>query len=186
MEVVRPRTGCEDAVTTHATASQEPWMDIHDNARTTPRSRMLMIERLEAGWTVSAVAAALASTAGRCANGGTGLRRKGRPDWLTGRRGRIPVLPGLMVRPRPRSSGCAASGCPDRRSRAASADSSEGMAWYRWTRPTVPLSTVGLAGAGASASRIKRTLSLHVAAEADGPEQLSVHGHSARSSDARG
>jgi transposase InsO family protein len=33
-------------------------MDIHDNARTTPRSRMLMIERLEAGWTVAAVAAA--------------------------------------------------------------------------------------------------------------------------------
>lgn len=33
-------------------------MDIHDNARTTPRSRMLMIERLDAGWTVAAVAAA--------------------------------------------------------------------------------------------------------------------------------
>jgi transposase InsO family protein len=33
-------------------------MDIHDNARTTPRSRMVMIERLEAGWTVTAVAAA--------------------------------------------------------------------------------------------------------------------------------
>jgi transposase InsO family protein len=35
-------------------------MDIHENARTTPRSRMLMIERLEAGWTVAAVAAAIA------------------------------------------------------------------------------------------------------------------------------
>jgi transposase-like protein len=33
-------------------------MDIHENARTTPRSRMLMIERLEAGWKVNAVAAA--------------------------------------------------------------------------------------------------------------------------------
>lgn len=31
-------------------------MDIHENARTTPRSRMLMIERLEAGWTVASVA----------------------------------------------------------------------------------------------------------------------------------
>ncbi len=31
-------------------------MDMHDNARTTPRSRMVMVERLEAGWTVSAVA----------------------------------------------------------------------------------------------------------------------------------
>jgi transposase InsO family protein len=33
-------------------------MDVHENARTTPRSRMLMIERLEAGWKVNAVAAA--------------------------------------------------------------------------------------------------------------------------------
>ena len=33
-------------------------MDIHENARTTPRSRMLMVERLEAGWTAAAVAAA--------------------------------------------------------------------------------------------------------------------------------
>jgi transposase InsO family protein len=33
-------------------------MDIHENARTTPHSRMLMIERLEAGWTVAAVASA--------------------------------------------------------------------------------------------------------------------------------
>lgn len=35
-------------------------MDLHENARTTPRSRILMIERLEAGWTVAAVAAAIA------------------------------------------------------------------------------------------------------------------------------
>jgi transposase InsO family protein len=34
-------------------------MDIHENARTTPRSRMLMIERLEAGWTIAATASAL-------------------------------------------------------------------------------------------------------------------------------
>jgi transposase-like protein len=33
-------------------------MDIRENARTTPRSRMLMVERLEAGWTVAGVAAA--------------------------------------------------------------------------------------------------------------------------------
>jgi transposase-like protein len=33
-------------------------MDIHENARTTPRSRMLMIERLESGLRVNAVAAA--------------------------------------------------------------------------------------------------------------------------------
>ncbi len=33
-------------------------MDVHQNARTTPHSRMLMIERLQAGWSVPAVAAA--------------------------------------------------------------------------------------------------------------------------------
>src|SRR5262245_57305988 len=33
-------------------------MDMHQNARTTPHSRMLMVERVEAGWTVVAVAAA--------------------------------------------------------------------------------------------------------------------------------
>ena len=58
MEVVRPRLGCEVAVTTHATVTQEPRMDIHENARTTPRSRMLIVERLEAGSTVAAVASA--------------------------------------------------------------------------------------------------------------------------------
>jgi transposase InsO family protein len=34
-------------------------MDAHQNARTTPRSRMLMVERLAEGWTVGAVAKAL-------------------------------------------------------------------------------------------------------------------------------
>jgi len=38
-------------------------MDIHENARTTPRGRMLMIERLRAGWPVPAVAEALGVTA---------------------------------------------------------------------------------------------------------------------------
>jgi hypothetical protein len=33
-------------------------MDIHKNARTTPHSRMLMVQRLASGWTVAAVAAA--------------------------------------------------------------------------------------------------------------------------------
>ena len=38
-------------------------MDVHENARTTRHSRMLMIERLRAGWPVAAVAAALGVTA---------------------------------------------------------------------------------------------------------------------------
>jgi len=33
-------------------------MDAHENARTTPRSRMLIVERLASGWSVAAVAAA--------------------------------------------------------------------------------------------------------------------------------
>ena len=37
-------------------------MDIHENARTTPHNRMLMIQRLQAGWTVANVAEALGVT----------------------------------------------------------------------------------------------------------------------------
>jgi transposase InsO family protein len=37
-------------------------MDAHENARTTPHSRMLIVERLAAGWTVAAVAAALGTS----------------------------------------------------------------------------------------------------------------------------
>jgi transposase-like protein len=33
-------------------------MDIHKNARTTPLSRMLIVQRLASGWAVTAVAAA--------------------------------------------------------------------------------------------------------------------------------
>ncbi len=33
-------------------------MNIHKNARTTPYSRLLMVQRLNAGWSVAAVAAA--------------------------------------------------------------------------------------------------------------------------------
>lgn len=37
-------------------------MDSHENARTTPRGRMLMVERLASGWTVAGVAAALGTS----------------------------------------------------------------------------------------------------------------------------
>jgi transposase InsO family protein len=37
-------------------------MDVHENARTTPHSRILIVERLPAGWTVAAVAAALGTS----------------------------------------------------------------------------------------------------------------------------
>lgn len=38
-------------------------MDIHENARTPPYRRMLIVERLRAGWSVAAVAAAAGVTA---------------------------------------------------------------------------------------------------------------------------
>ncbi len=38
-------------------------MDSHENARTTPRGRLLMVERLQAGWSVGQVAAAAGVTA---------------------------------------------------------------------------------------------------------------------------
>ena len=38
-------------------------MDVHENARTTPHSRMLIVERLSMGWTVAAVATALGTSA---------------------------------------------------------------------------------------------------------------------------
>ena len=37
-------------------------MDAHENARTTPHSRMLIVARLAAGWTVAAVAAAIGTS----------------------------------------------------------------------------------------------------------------------------
>jgi transposase InsO family protein len=48
----------EAVIAKPATAVLEPRMNVHKNARTTPHSRMLMIERLQGGWTVAAVAAA--------------------------------------------------------------------------------------------------------------------------------
>lgn len=59
MEVVRPRLGREAVVATLATSFPEPRMDVHQNARTTPHSRMLIVERLDEGWTVPAIAAAM-------------------------------------------------------------------------------------------------------------------------------
>ena len=58
MEVVRPGLSVEAVATTHTGLSTEPRMDIHQNARTTPHSRMRMIQRLGNGWTVADVAQA--------------------------------------------------------------------------------------------------------------------------------
>jgi transposase InsO family protein len=59
MEVVRPKLGREAVVGTPAAPFPEPRMDAHQNARTTPHSGMLIVERLRDGWGVNAVAAAM-------------------------------------------------------------------------------------------------------------------------------
>ena len=59
MEVVHPRLVKEAVVAKPATLFPEPRMDVHKNARTTRHSRMLIVERLAAGWTVPTVAAAM-------------------------------------------------------------------------------------------------------------------------------
>src|SRR6476619_7851241 len=63
MEVVPPGPKVEAVVTTPTTALLEPRMDIHKNARTTQRSRMLIVERLALGWSVASVATAQGVTA---------------------------------------------------------------------------------------------------------------------------
>ncbi len=56
MEVVPPGLRVEAVVTTPTTHQPEPRMDMHKNARTTPHSRMLIVQRLAEGWSVAAVA----------------------------------------------------------------------------------------------------------------------------------
>lgn len=52
MEVVRPGRGGEGVIATPPPLVPEPWTARHQNAKTTRHSRMLMIERLAAGWSV--------------------------------------------------------------------------------------------------------------------------------------
>jgi hypothetical protein len=63
MDVVPPSLKVEAVVTTLTTPSSEPRMDIHQNARTTLHSRMLIVQRLASGWSVATTATALGVTA---------------------------------------------------------------------------------------------------------------------------
>ena len=105
-------------------------MDVHQNAKTTPNGRRLMIQRLAEGWTISATAAARsASRQDRAQMAGPAC---------PGRRGR-PARPLVAAAPQPdparRSGGgrdhrsSAASACPDPRSPAGSAGRSPPSAW---------------------------------------------------------
>jgi transposase InsO family protein len=63
MEVVPPGLGWLAVVATPSTTNPEPRMDAHENARTTPLGRMLMVERLRSGWSQAEGAAAMGVTA---------------------------------------------------------------------------------------------------------------------------
>ena len=96
-------------------------MDIHENARTTPRSRMLIVERLEAGSTVAAVASAFGVDGRTVRKWRDRFRVEGAAGLVVRSSRPIPARSGSMPPPKPRSQSCGASGCRGRRSRAASA-----------------------------------------------------------------
>ena len=58
MEVVPPELSWLVLVARPTPSNSEPRMDSPENARTTARGRLLMIERLQAGWSIATVAAA--------------------------------------------------------------------------------------------------------------------------------
>ena len=76
-------------------------MDIHDNARTTRHSRMLLIERLASGWSVTAVAAAQGVTAKTVRQWRDRYATEGEAG-LTDRSSR-PARAAYQSRPRPQS-----------------------------------------------------------------------------------
>ena len=108
-------------------------MDIHDNARTTRHSRMLMVQRLASGWTVATVAAAQgvsprtvrkwrdrytaegeAGLADRSSRPRRSPRRLAAPseaEIIALRRDRLsgPPLPAVSAVPSPRSEPCCAA-----------------------------------------------------------------------------
>ena len=59
MEVVPPGLSSEAEVAKPSTLNPEPRRDSHENARTTPHGRTLIVQRLAEGQSVGAVAAAM-------------------------------------------------------------------------------------------------------------------------------
>jgi transposase InsO family protein len=58
MKVVHPGQGCEIGVAKPTNPEPEPRMNIHKNARMTVHGRVLLVERIEAGWRVADAASA--------------------------------------------------------------------------------------------------------------------------------
>ena len=97
-------------------------MDVHQNAKNTPSGRRLMVQRLAAGWTIKATAAAFGVTAKTVRKWQARHALQGEPAWSTARRGRAAARPAWMTPPWPRfSRRCAASAWPDPPSPASSA-----------------------------------------------------------------
>ena len=121
MKVVHPGRWGEAVVTTHATHTREPRMNIHKNARLTPQGRALLVQRVRTdGWQVGDAAAAA----------GISLRQAFR--WPAWHRAGGELACGTVVRRPPDartaptltlwllSSGCVANSAPARRSRMSS------------------------------------------------------------------
>ena len=62
MEVVHPGLRWKVVAAKHRNPRLERRMDVHENARTTPHGRLLMVRRLAEGWSVARVAAAAGVT----------------------------------------------------------------------------------------------------------------------------
>jgi hypothetical protein len=81
-------------------------MDIHDNARTTRHSRMLMVQRLTSGWTVATGATAQGVHPRQCASGATDPWPRAKPTWRIGPPARTAARTRLLHRLRPRLWPC--------------------------------------------------------------------------------
>ena len=69
-------------------------MDVHHNARTIPRSRMLIVQRLADGWRPSVVALVLSVTVRTVCKWRDRFAAEARRGWPTARRGCTVVRPG--------------------------------------------------------------------------------------------
>ncbi len=96
-------------------------MDIHENARTLPHGRMLIVDRLAAGWSVAAVAMAAGVTAKTVRKWRNRYAAEGKAG-LVDRSSRPHHSPAAWPQPmRMQSKHCDASACPARPSHAGSA-----------------------------------------------------------------
>ena len=129
MEVVHPGRSWKVVAATFATPARSRRMDVHQNAKTTPHGRRLMIKRLAEGWTVAGVAAAAGVTAKTVGKWQGRHAQEGEAGLAAARRGHMPARAGCRTPSWPRSWRSTASACPDPPSPAGSAARSRPWAW---------------------------------------------------------